>query len=287
MVDLSVFPGTWLNTNWETQGIAQLVLSIEDGELSVHVYGVGPDGLIDWGLVKGATVYCSKAAANLGTAFAVRYDLGFMDALLQGNLNRGVLVLATHNAFKDGSGRLSYFSREYFSRVRLVSECNPTPPSQERRSLTDVLPSTPVSLMKIARTEDLLFGTAQDPGPLDPGPTVGRWSNTNDKTRGLKEITIERNGEKPILHVMGVGCDGLVDWGRAEAGVYRCIEEDGHPSVVLSATYDLEFMETHFQIRLNKGVLVAANFNVFKDHSGRSNYFLREFFHRQAHEPER
>jgi hypothetical protein len=38
-------------------------------------------------------------------------------------------------------------------------------------------------------------------------------------------------------------------------------------------------METHLQAKTEKGVLVVASFNRFKDQSGRSSYFSREFFY--------
>jgi hypothetical protein len=120
-VDLSAFEGTWLNTNWQTQGIEKVVMSASDGGLEVHVFAAGPDGLLDWGPVTGATIYCSGITSNVGSAFSVTYDFGFLKTRLEGNINRGVLVLAAYNAFEEGDGRLSYFSREYFSRVRRVS----------------------------------------------------------------------------------------------------------------------------------------------------------------------
>lgn len=130
----------------------------------------------------------------------------------------------------------------------------------------------------ISRSEDET-GLVQAFGALDPGPMVGNWSNTNSKTTGIIEIAIMR-GEGPgiKLHVTGVGEDGPIPWGWRDAEVYGCVEEDGLPASVLYAHYDFHFMESHLQIRLNRGVLVVANFNSFNDGSGRSNYFNREFF---------
>lgn len=118
--DLSAFEGTWLNTNWETQGIAKVILSFIDGELEVHAYGSGPEGHIDWGPITGATVYCAGIASSTASAFSATYDFGYLKTRLEGNINRGVLVLAAYNAFQKGDERLNYFSREYFSRVRAL-----------------------------------------------------------------------------------------------------------------------------------------------------------------------
>jgi hypothetical protein len=51
-------------------------------------------------------------------------------------------------------------------------------------------------------------------------------------------------------------------------------------SLAFRAFYDLGFKETILQAKVKKGVLVVANFNRFKDGSGRANYFSREFFYR-------
>jgi hypothetical protein len=130
---------------------------------------------------------------------------------------------------------------------------------------------------RVSRLDDTT-GPVQSFGALDPGPMIGKWANTNAGTNGIIEIGIAREGPRIRVHVTGAGSKGSVAWGWADAQVYGCIEEDGGPATVLYAHYDFGFMESHLQIRLNRGVLVAANFNIFKDDSGRSNYFNREFF---------
>ena len=49
-------------------------------------------------------------------AFSAVYDFGFMETLLAAYMKGGILVLDTFNAFKDSSGRASYFTREFFHR---------------------------------------------------------------------------------------------------------------------------------------------------------------------------
>jgi hypothetical protein len=46
------------------------------------------------------------------------------------------------------------------------------------------------------------------------------------------------------------------------------------------ATYDFGFLETRLEANLSLGLLVIANLNTFRDDSGRSNYFSREFFYK-------
>ena len=46
------------------------------------------------------------------------------------------------------------------------------------------------------------------------------------------------------------------------------------------AVYDLGYADVHLQANIKGGVLVVATFNSIKDDSGRSSYFMREFYYR-------
>ncbi|HEX8150547.1 MAG TPA: hypothetical protein VF591_25410 [Pyrinomonadaceae bacterium] len=113
-VDTAAFPGEWVNSNPETSGIARLRMSEDGGGLSVRVYAVGPDGLIDWGAAD-AHVFTSSPASRVGAGFTCRYDFGFAETRLMGMLMKGLLVLAQIHTFKDDSGRADYFVREYYA----------------------------------------------------------------------------------------------------------------------------------------------------------------------------
>lgn len=113
-IDSSGLIGTWVNSNPDTTGIARMVMSESDGNLSLRIYAVGPDGLIDWSttdvMVCGAT-----AASRAGAGFTCLYDFGFAETRLQGMIMKGLLVLAQFHSFKDDSNRVAYFVREYFA----------------------------------------------------------------------------------------------------------------------------------------------------------------------------
>ncbi len=113
-LDLSAFPGTWVNSNPETSGIARLLMTEEDGRLSLQVYAIGPEGLIDWGTVD-AKPFSASPSARAGIGFTCRYDFGFAETELQAMLLKGLMVLAQLHRFKDASGRMDYFVREYFA----------------------------------------------------------------------------------------------------------------------------------------------------------------------------
>lgn len=115
-IDLSALPGIWVNSNPDTQGIARMVMSRSDGNLSLQVYATGPDGLIDWGAVD-VSVFTSSPWSRSGAGFTCLYDFGFAETELQGMIMKGLLVLAQFHRFKDDGKRVDYFMREYFALI--------------------------------------------------------------------------------------------------------------------------------------------------------------------------
>ena len=113
-MDVSGLPGVWINSNPQTNGITRMVMTEVDGGLTVQVYAIGPDGLIDWGVAK-VQVYSSTPLSRAGAGFSCRYDFGFAESFLQGMIMKGLLVLAELCTFKDQSNRADYFVREYFA----------------------------------------------------------------------------------------------------------------------------------------------------------------------------
>jgi len=118
-VDLGAFPGTWVNANPDTTGIAKLEMVVQGGELSVRPFAIAAalpaEDLVDWGEAAVASVYTFGPASGVGAGFSVRFDFGFADTTLQGNLNKGLMVLSVYVRFHDQSGRRDYFTREYFA----------------------------------------------------------------------------------------------------------------------------------------------------------------------------
>ena len=113
-LDLSGLPGTWVNTNPDTNGIARMVISETDGKVSLQVYAIGPEGLIDWGSAD-VVVFASTPKSRVGAGFTCRFDFGFAETQLQAMIMKGLIVLAQIHSFKDQSGRVDYFVREYFA----------------------------------------------------------------------------------------------------------------------------------------------------------------------------
>ena len=113
-LDVSGLPGVWINSNPQTNGIARMVMSESDAKLSLQVFAIGPDGLIDWGVAE-VSVYAATPSSRVGAGFSCLFDFGFAESLLQGMMMKGLLVLAELRTFKDSSKRADYFVREYFA----------------------------------------------------------------------------------------------------------------------------------------------------------------------------
>ena len=113
-IGVSGLAGTWVNSNPDTSGVARMVVTQSGEGLSLRVYAIGPDGLIDWGAVD-IQVFTASPSSRAATGFTCLYDFGFVETRLQAMILKGLIVLAQLHRFKDGSGRVDYFVREYFA----------------------------------------------------------------------------------------------------------------------------------------------------------------------------
>ena len=116
-LDTSALPGTYVNSNPRTNGIARMVVSESAGRLRLRVHAVGPDEEIDWGEADLA-VFASGPSSRAAAGFTCRYDFGFAEARLHAMIMKGLVVLSQFHHFKDDSGRADYFVREYYALTR-------------------------------------------------------------------------------------------------------------------------------------------------------------------------
>jgi hypothetical protein len=120
------------------------------------------------------------------------------------------------------------------------------------------------------------------PGATPPAPPalfLGRWRNTNAATAGMAEVSFSMSQGAPVLRVFGAGEGRAIDWGEARVELFADGVSLAEPTK-MKASYDFGFMDVLLHAWVKQGVLVIAVFNRFKDDSGRSNYFDREFFYR-------
>jgi hypothetical protein len=110
---LSTLAGVWVNSNPETTGVARMVITQSGPRLSLQVYAIGPEGMIDWGAVD-INVFSATPSSQVAAGFTCLYDFGFVETSLQAMILKGLIVLAQIHRFKDGA-RVDYFVREYFA----------------------------------------------------------------------------------------------------------------------------------------------------------------------------
>jgi hypothetical protein len=130
------------------------------------------------------------------------------------------------------------------------------------------------------RTEEGLPEGAAAPGRIsDLSALLGTWYNTDKQTGGLVRMTLAGSPGDFTVQAFGAASPEPLDWGKVQAVSYAA--GVGSPAgMAFSATYDFGFVQTFLAAYTKSGILVLDTFNVFKDDSGRSNYFSREFFHR-------
>lgn len=266
-IDTTPLLGKWVNTNSSTRGILEVVISREGDDLLIQVLGACSQSPCDWGVARADTVYSTSVRSSDPMALTATYDFGFLETRLEANLSLGLLVIANFNTFRDGSGRSNYFSREFFYHSK----------AQAEHSSHGVTRKGSISSMR-AEDESDIDGPVP-PGSVDPTPFLGDWLSTNSATRGIARLKVAGDDDGLIIHGFGACPPSLVDWSTARGKVFA----DGVTSkrgLAFNALYDFGFKETYLQAKVKKGVLVVANLNKFKDDSGRSNYFSREFFYR-------
>jgi len=116
-LETSTIVRSWVNTNPSSQGIASVRLRSVGGMLRVTIQGAAQGSPINWGEVAVEAFYAENAASRRVIAFVARYNFGFLETLVEGNVNSGLLVLAAFHTFRDGSRRANYFAREFFREV--------------------------------------------------------------------------------------------------------------------------------------------------------------------------
>lgn len=294
-VDPAPILGAWSNTNLSTWGISRAELVQRDGGIDLQVTGADPLGEAhDWGRVAVDTVFTDGPGSNRACGYTAAFDLGHARTRIQANTNHGLSVIAAFTVFTDGSGRLSYLSREFYE-----PRAAPADPVRAAAGA----PIAPTRLA-VARGDDrlpMLSGAS-----IDPAPLVCRWRNADESSRGIAEIGCELREGQLTVRVVAVGPAGPIDWGEAPATVYTDLSStgggraDGDPVTTgrptpfyadisvtdsgpaFEVTYDHGFQRVHLQARIYLGVLVVPVFTEFIDDSGRADYYHREVFVRET-----
>ena len=256
-LELSHVYGRWFNTKATTGEIVKMDLSDQDGRLVVRAFGAAEAEPIDWGSTF-ATPHSSSLGSRLVTGFVADYDFGFMQTRLAANIKHGILVIQSYNRFLDDSGRLPYFTREFF-----------------HQCVTHV----PERLLEGAACRmagDQLTGEP-NPDGVDLSHYVGHWINTNVNTKVITDFEIQQRPEG--FYFLPRGAGSTADWGAVRVDPHAA-NVSASRGEAFYAGYDFGFMRMTVAANENQGILILASYNTFDDDSGRSSYFSREFFYR-------
>ena len=131
--------------------------------------------------------------------------------------------------------------------------------------------------MQFAQLADDLESKPSTRKPIQVGVLPGTWINSNPDSSSIARLEISESEGKLVVQGFAIGAEGLVDWGTTAASVFT----DGPSSRTaagFTCVFEFGFAETRIQGMIMKGLLVLAEFHLFKDQSGRSGYFLREYF---------
>jgi hypothetical protein len=139
-----------------------------------------------------------------------------------------------------------------------------------------------MTALRYTREEDQLAGKGgeQTECGVDASPLVGAWLNTDRATPGIIKLVLSNQEGTFIVQGFGACSPSPCDWGEVKGVVYSS-GVNSQEGMAFTAFYDFGFMETSLAVYLKSGILVLDSFNTFKDRSGRSNYFSREFFYQQ------
>jgi hypothetical protein len=109
---------------------------------------------------------------------------------------------------------------------------------------------------------------------IAPAPLLGDWINYDTSSRNIAGLKIAGRGEEVILRITGAPD---IDWGEIALEPFSLTTAGGE-AAAFRAVYDFDFAHIVILAYLNKRLLVVDAYTIFRDDSGRSNYFARDHF---------
>jgi hypothetical protein len=245
-VDTHPLSGTWHNTDASTKGVTTLVF--EPGPaLAVRAFAAaGPGG--------GPPIDLGSALVEPFTARDEPRTIGFRarlgEVLLQGNINRGLMILAAYREHAGVEPLAGRFSREFFARHTL----EPRPPAN-------------------ATSDRALFQAFAAAAAPDTSEFLGRWVATEPDGSDLAALEIHPSGSGLALAVEGTGRRLPARWSPGHARVFAYFDEAGRDTLLLLGSFAWPDGRSELQIKLTSGTAVVACFHVH----GERSWFVREF----------
>jgi len=119
-------------------------------------------------------------------------------------------------------------------------------------------------------------------GPIDLADITGAWVNTDQHVTG-RVLRMEISEADGGLRVRGFGPGDTEpqDWGEVDASPLARTPAGGD-AWGFWCGFDLDTIRTELAAYYNSGVIVVGSFNSFGPASGRTDFWKREFFYREA-----
>jgi len=263
-LDPTGLAGRWVNTNAHGNGIQELTIDVDSGVVELYALSKGRRGSCSWGPIRADLLCGSNSTAHTAMSFTGRHDFGMNRIELQGNVNLGLLVVASFN--RVGSGCHDYFAREFYRR-------------DDRAAAP---PATPwdVSAGRVGG-DDPDEAACTEPGlPFDGSEIFGDWWNTNPDSSGIVRLRIDdnmRNGA--VVRLWQSRAPRAAEPDSVDADLFA-LSSGSRLAKAFSARYQAHEVDVRLQANIKQGVLVVASFTQFDADDGRANYFQREFYYR-------
>lgn len=136
------------------------------------------------------------------------------------------------------------------------------------------------SVLMGLRIDEQLEGPAPE-GPAELGDLVGSWLNTDQHVTGrVLGMTVGERDGSLFVRGFGAGDTEPQDWGEVEARALVRGPADRR-AWGFWCRFDLGTITTDLAAYYNSGVVVVGSYNSFGPSSGRTDFWKREFFHRQ------
>jgi hypothetical protein len=130
------------------------------------------------------------------------------------------------------------------------------------------------------RLQDLVPPPAEAK-PLTTTQLVGRWQHTDPQPHGIRLVRIAAT-DAVSFECFGSGGPLPTNSAPVLLNHVLAANPSSTDGMAFLAEIDFGFLSSRFQGNVNLGLLVLAGFHDFKNGSGRSNYFSREFFYSTA-----
>ena len=258
-IDSAGLTGAWVNTEPSPRGVARVVIERRPDALGIWALGADDQTHEGWGWTDAEALYAASASGDAAVAFTATYLVESMSIALHANVSKGLLIVSSFQTCFDSGNSDARFSREFFRRTNLQM-LEPFKVPMNKSPAGHVAPSSSASTF------------------------VGTWRNTNSERPAIVSVSFATTEDGVTMGIFGPDDSVLHDWGTTAVEIFTEVGTASEPTKI-KARYDLGSMDVLLHGWVKQGVLVLALFRRFKDESGGSNYFDREFFYRTDEPP--